>query len=400
MALYDALRPHNEMLDELYRDNVHLVFSLQKTLLRDVLPDLAEELSLEAEEAQKLDEWLRDVASLFRILKRHRFVISFALEDARKILVWRALSFSPVIDSIPPFLRCFPSTCHDPFGRPVLFTKLAAMADISHTSKHALLQGMELLRIHMAQLNTDDQRMDTDTLPIFQYVLLLDIGNISVQNLYQKQVDLLKWFVQEVIPYFPGMLASVIVLNYSWTHSGFWNLLRRALPSSAMSRVFFPTESELLEYFSPYHLPSDFGGQLPPLTALDDPLQGHVRRSDDGEKAGRISAFSNEAPNIPHTNSTSQAAAGQFQSPTSPSNPFFGYPVRYGTPVPTLLHGRRRKRDLFRVLARLFWARWKTRVVVILGISVAFIIRRISRRTSWKAIYRVLQTAVEHVMTI
>lgn len=67
MALYDALRPHNEMFNELYRENIHLVFSLQKTLLKDVLPDLAEELSLEAEEVQKLDEWLRDVGEYYSL---------------------------------------------------------------------------------------------------------------------------------------------------------------------------------------------------------------------------------------------------------------------------------------------------------------------------------------------
>lgn len=69
--------------------------------------------------------------------------------------------------------------------------------------------------------------------------------------------------------------ASVFMLNYSWTHSGLWTIFksvgnallstviptiliqpdRQLLPESALSRIFFPSHSELLDYFTPAALP-------------------------------------------------------------------------------------------------------------------------------------------------
>lgn len=53
-------------------------------------------------------------------------------------------------------------------------------------------------------------------------------------------------------------------------------------------------------------------------------------------------------------------------------SPYFGYPVLHGTPIPTLRHGRRRKRDLLRTLAWLFWARWHKPIGAAMA-AVAFV---------------------------
>lgn len=47
-------------------------------------------------------------------------------------------------------------------------------------------------------------------------------------------------------------------------------------------------------------------------------------------------------------------------------SPYFGYPVLNGTP--TLRHGRRRKRDLLRTLAGLFWSRWHKPIGVTMAV--------------------------------
>ena len=56
-------------------------------------------------------------------------------------------------------------------------------------------------------------------------------------------------------------------------------------------------------------------------------------------------------------------------SPRSQCNPFYGYPIRPSSPsslppvsLPYLRYGRRRKRDLIRTLAALWWEKWRSRV--------------------------------------
>lgn len=44
------------------------------------------------------------------------------------------------------------------------------------------------------------------------------------------------------------------------------------------------------------------------------------------------------------------------------SNPFYGYPSAPVRGYPHLQYGRRRKRDLARTLAHLFWLRWRTHI--------------------------------------
>ena len=54
----------------------------------------------------------------------------------------------------------------------------------------------------------------------------------------------------------------------------------------------------------------------------------------------------------------------------SPFNPFFGYPVS-----PTSLnprYGRRRKRDLLRTLAYLWWTKWKGIAIWVIVVILAF----------------------------
>lgn len=61
-------------------------------------------------------------------------------------------------------------------------------------------------------------------------------------------------------------------------------------------------------------------------------------------------------------------------------SPYFGYPVLHDTPTPTLRHGRRRKRDLLRTLAWLFWARWRKQISAAMAAVVVFAILTMSRQ--------------------
>ena len=90
-----------------------------------------------------------------------------------------------------------------------------------------------------------------------QCMVILDLKNLTFQRAVStlpvlssectmltvlKGLDIMTWAVREVIPRYPGMLAgggtgavsdkgcpdwaTVFMLNYSWAHSGMWNVVK------------------------------------------------------------------------------------------------------------------------------------------------------------------------------
>lgn len=43
-------------------------------------------------------------------------------------------------------------------------------------------------------------------------------------------------------------------MNYHWTFAGMWQVAKRILPNTALERILFPSQSELLEFFDEDHL--------------------------------------------------------------------------------------------------------------------------------------------------
>ncbi|KAI0368310.1 CRAL/TRIO domain-containing protein [Pilatotrama ljubarskyi] len=388
-AVLETLRAQEERLAETYGQNIESARGLQFTLLQDILPGLVVELGLEADDEERARFWLEDLQSIFRMLRRHKFTVPFALEHARDTLLWRLAVLPAEIPPCPSwFLRCLPLTCRDPFGRPVVVVKLARIFDFTGDAREALVQYMELLRLNLQVVN--EAVGDQDALrPLLQYTALLDIGGISVQK---ADMDLVPWYLFELVPRFPGMLAAVFILNYSWAHSGVWSIVKRVLPKSALSRVFFPSQDELLQIFSPSALPQEYGGSLPPLSELEDPLRRFTVSPLDPSPSYPSNSVRLEVPPVSQPISRVPSI-----SPTSHLNPYFGYPVsRRDAITPRLRHGRQRKRDLLRTLASLWWGKWKHRVYALLCIVLAFVMiasRRSPRVLRWKqGLRRLLDT--------
>ncbi|CDO69175.1 hypothetical protein BN946_scf185042.g77 [Trametes cinnabarina] len=404
MSILEQLRAQHDLLADMYARNVEGAVRIQKTLADDILPGILDELGLDADDAARAREWLIDlgvldagaasgsanpgiipIESIFRIYKRHKFTVPFALEHAQDTLVWR---LAAIPDSAPrhtgSLLRCLPVACRDPFGRPIIVVKLSQLFNASGDVREALVYHLEQLRINLRTLNerSNPGPSDGERVPILQYVALFDIGDVSVQNI---DMDLITWFIFELIPRFPGMLAAVFVLNYSWAHSGVWSIVKRVLPKSALSRIFFPSREELLQYIPRSALPQDYGGALPPLSDLEDPLEN---------VAVSVTEFSHPSP--PDASAPPQSPSSGLQhlprvgsvAPTSHLNPYFGYPVTgRSTLTPRLRYGRRRKRDLLRTLASLWWSRWKHHVYVLLCIALVLVMvasRRRTRILRWK----------------
>ncbi|KAJ7049689.1 hypothetical protein C8F01DRAFT_1264912 [Mycena amicta] len=252
-----------ELLDVQYTETIEAVRELQGTLIDDILPSVADELELDDDAVEWAREWLRDTclshlslrspstptdccfreASLFRVLRRNKFTRSFAMESIRKTLVWRFDHlWPPETMQQLPLVHCLPPPVTDPFGRPILVIKVVSFNDSSDAYKPLLLRALERLRLHLQQLNEDNPSQS----PILQYVILLDLKNLSTQSL---NIDLVTWTLREAIPHFPGMLAAAFMINYSWAHSGIWSIAKRVMPAPALARIFFPTQQEVTSLF-------------------------------------------------------------------------------------------------------------------------------------------------------
>lgn len=164
------------------------------------------------------------------------------------------------------------------------------------------------------------------------------------------------------------------MLNYSWAHSGVWNIVKRILPTSALGRIFFPSQKDIVHYFGEAALPQEYGGQLPCLARLSSLEEGTCLPPESPAEEITQETFMAElpAPSLP-----------SWISPTSMLNPFFGYPATTspsGRNVPALHHGRRRKRDLLRTLVFLWWNRWHSQIIFALCVSIAFLLVKSRRR--------------------
>ncbi|KAJ7121329.1 CRAL-TRIO domain-containing protein [Mycena crocata] len=342
------LKANCEKLLAQYAENQEAVLALQSTLLQDILPSVTDELELDADSIEWATEWLKDTCSLFQILRRNKFTRSFAMESIRKTLVWRFSHLWPPSPPLStPIVHCLPPPARDPFGRPILVVKVVSFNDSSDAYKPLIIRGLESLRLHLKRLNASHQ---SSAHPTLQYVILLDLKNLSTQSL---NIDLVTWTLREVIPQFPGLLAAAFMINYSWAHAGIWSIAKRVLPAPALSRVFFPTQEELANYFSPSMLPKDYGGTLASLTELQDPL----RTDPPSPPLAANGQAHSSAPSIVTVAAQAPPSITPIP-PTSLLNPFFGYPVSSSGGSPSLYHGRRRKRDLARTLLILAWRRW------------------------------------------
>ncbi|KAI1795508.1 CRAL/TRIO domain-containing protein [Ganoderma leucocontextum] len=388
MSVIEVLREKEEQLAELYQGNIETARSLQETLRREILPGLVDELNLDEEGEQRARSWLYDLQSIFRLLKRHKFTVSFALENARDVLLWRLAVIPAAIPRPPtPFLQCLPRNAQDPFGRPIVVVKLSQLLGSPQDVRPALVQYMELLRLNLEAVNGKREAVDDHERPILQYIALIDIDGFSMQSV--QSVDLITWFLYELVPRFPGMLAAVCILNYSWAHSGVWNIIKRVLPRAALSRVFFPSRDELLELLSETAIPHDYGGSLPPLSRLEDPLENFmVSLQDPGSPTGASNPPTEPADSAAPSSTSQPIPRVPSMSPYSHLNPYFGYPVSgRGSHTPRLRHGRQRKRDLLRTLAALWWSKWKNHFLLftcILLCVVMYRLRRSPRMLRWR----------------
>lgn len=108
------------------------------------------------------------------------------MESIRQNLVWRINTIHPSLEEPPlSILHCLPSFVSDPFGRPIIVLKVSALAAEHGTDefKRLLMPTIDRLQVHLKELNALEGR---DESPIFQYIVLLDLADVSIQHVVCK----------------------------------------------------------------------------------------------------------------------------------------------------------------------------------------------------------------------
>ena len=148
--------------------------------------------------------------------------------------------------------------------------------------------------------------------------------------------------------------------------------------SALAPRVFRRVRTSAPESSASIHLLSEYGGNLPRLPEVPNLLDTtqHVIQTPslspsppypkDEDSSASLTHLPKEC-SVDHARRRKITSSAHV-SPRSQLNPFYGYPIDPSSyalaplPLPYLRHGRRRKRDLIRTLAVLWWEKWGSRV--------------------------------------
>lgn len=371
-----ALEGNHKSLIDQYKANLADVCALQSTLNDEILSHVVQELALSDADHTWAKEWTSDTATIFRFLRHHRFIRSFALEAMHTTLIWRLNALRLLVLS-SALLHCLPPPICDPLGRPLVFLRLSELLTCEETMMDGLLISLDRLRIHLRSLNTLTDELANREITL-QCVFVIDLEGLSIQS---ANLKILTWFMKEVVPRYPGMLGAVFFLNYSWTYAMTWSIAKCLLPKSAVARVFFPSREELLHYCSASALPSNYGGALLPLHLIEDPLDSDNHRN---RASGASRARGPPAPSIGLPETLHRQSSSISIPPRSALNPCFGYPTVASLSRPHMVQqGRRRKRDLLLTLSVLWWKRWGTRTIILFCfLLAASLTRKRARRVA------------------
>ncbi|KAG8869941.1 hypothetical protein FRB97_000600 [Tulasnella sp. 331] len=389
--------------------------------IAEILPRVLKEartredaIEMDDEVAEWLEDWLNDLGALFRVAKKQDFHVQNTLEAIHRTLDWRLRNLSHLPPPRPcPFLRFLPHPLMSARGddetistQPILFLSLQKLTQYANDStlsgaekveelRNMTLSVYELSRMFLRDLEGLLQARqdpaaedDPERVRIVQFILMVDVNRAGM--LPNFGTDLASWLTKEVAPNYPGVCSAVYVVNYSWAYSAMWAVVKRVLPEKVLSRILFPSTSELLQHFPPECFLKEHGGCQVPLSGNNDEVLARYQFGSISHTGSDDSASSSSTviPTPPHTHSQpsprpSSTALVPVPEPEailppptyvaafSPSNPFFGYPTIIHhrrlpdgslSSTPELVYGRRRKRDLIKTLAFLYVVKWRRRI--------------------------------------
>ncbi|WVQ93967.1 hypothetical protein IAU59_001045 [Kwoniella sp. CBS 9459] len=257
-----------------YADYLPLAQRLQAAL-RDDAQELRAQEGWGGEVWAGVEEWIDDLDSVFRALRRNRYDEERTLQFLLAALNQRIeLSLHMPIPSLPPYtdsplFHILPLPDHtDRLGRPVAVLTVkevvrdedGGLDDLKEWSWWALEMVRRTLRDYWRDgvWDRDAKGRGGEGL-----VLVVDAAGASYRNM---EVELLPTLLSVGHNNFPGMIEAVYVVKAGWTHRSMWGIIKRVLPRSALEKVAFLDSAQAVgEVFELAKLPNAYGGTHPYL---------------------------------------------------------------------------------------------------------------------------------------
>ncbi|OCF44295.1 hypothetical protein I317_01913 [Kwoniella heveanensis CBS 569] len=267
------MRARFEAARQEFADYLPLTQRLQADL-RDDAEELRAQEGWSNEVWAGVEEWIGDLDSVFRILRRNRYdenktshCLLTALNRRAELSLHMPIpSFPPYTDS--PLFYILPLPDHtDRLGRPVAVLTVkevlrdedGGLDDLKEWAWRALEMVRRTLRDYWkAGVWSKEERQGEGGEGM---VLIVDAAGASCRNM---EVELLPTLLSVGHNNFPGMIEAVYVVNAGWTHRSMWGIIKRVLPRSALEKVaFLDTAQAVEEVFEFSKLPQAYGGTHP-----------------------------------------------------------------------------------------------------------------------------------------
>ncbi|KAK8844596.1 hypothetical protein IAR55_006443 [Kwoniella newhampshirensis] len=276
-----------------YQDYLPLTERVQSDLREDA-ELLRSQEGWDEETWTGVDEWVDDLGSIWRALRRnrydedrtHAFLLS-ALNQRIALALHNPIpSSSPYTDSSLFYILPLPHFT-DRLSRPigVLTVKEVArdaeggLGEMKEWTWWALEMVRRVLRDWWVRggWELSGKKGQARGEGGEGMVLVVDAAGAGYRNL---EVELLPTLLAVGHNNFPGMIEAVYVVNAGWTHRSMWGIVKRVLPRSALEKVaFLDTQEALEEIFDFDHLPRIYGGTDPFIfDPQNNPILSHFFR--------------------------------------------------------------------------------------------------------------------------
>ncbi|CEJ01605.1 hypothetical protein RMCBS344292_15628 [Rhizopus microsporus] len=252
-------------LHRLYKEHEYMIDNVRRTLKKEIAT-LVEEYDLTSEEANHLNEFIQDKATLFRYLRKNNFSVPTTLSLLLDTIKWRMhqeVDYSMLEHEF--FTRPLVYFHKfDKYHRPILIIHLSQLPTLPSSSTDLVeyLSPLIIFVLETARKLVWDlckQRIEVNDVSILETVVLIDFKNASSLpmdiTLFKPLISLLRRY--------PGIIGTVYLLNFSWVYQGLWQMCKLVLSEEAKLKVNFPKLHELQELIEPKDILKVFGGQDP-----------------------------------------------------------------------------------------------------------------------------------------
>lgn len=275
MADKEELQERTKVARQEYREYLPLAQQLQGDL-RDDAEQLRVQEGWDEDTWNGVEEWVDDVGSIWRALRRNRYDQNKTHSFLLSVLSTRlSLSLHGPIPSILPYsdsplFHILPLPSHtDKLNRPIV---VLTAREIVRDEQGMLDDVKEWIwwALEMCRRTSKDWWSKG-------IVLLVDAAGAGYRNL---EVDLLPTLLSVGHNSFPGLLEAVYVINVGWTGRSMWAVVKHLLPKSALERVaFLDTKESLAEVFELDKIPQAYGGDSPyTFSPSNNPIYAYYSR--------------------------------------------------------------------------------------------------------------------------